>query len=286
MELEPQPQPQPAPSAEEAVPPAALEDREAAEATAMAEDALEPLLGLGQIEEVEVLVCICSYLAPKELGRLACVSASFGRKTAWQRSPPAAGESTEQRSVVEETAQRWVASRPANEQAWSAAMWPGCDWLRCMHKMIQVPHPAVLLVTGAGSPECNGYYEKCADIPATGTPADSHARRNLAFKTVYCKVDSAHPDAIVPDIRWNASRSAWMLCTTKGARSINRYINRGALGFMDPSGWQVFNAYDAALPGIAPAPSTVWLASDMSAIAPLMGTCDGHVQDLPAAYRR
>ena len=36
--------------------------------------------GLGDIEEVEVLLCICGFLRARALGRLACVSRCFGEK--------------------------------------------------------------------------------------------------------------------------------------------------------------------------------------------------------------
>ena len=56
-----------------------------------------------------------------ELGRLARVSASFGRKTGWQRCVVVLGGGTEQRSVIEETARPAVGGggwrRPAEEQA-------------------------------------------------------------------------------------------------------------------------------------------------------------------------
>ncbi len=93
------------------------------------EEAHQSDLGLGDIEEVELLVRICSFLAPKDLGRLARVSASFGRKTGWQRS--AVGGRMEQRSAVEETARRWVTARPAEEQVWS----PDGSWLWRMREI-------------------------------------------------------------------------------------------------------------------------------------------------------
>jgi hypothetical protein len=57
--------------------------------------------------EKELLVHICSFLdRPKDLGRLACATSAFGRKTAWERSMVDGG--AEQRSVVEESARRWA----------------------------------------------------------------------------------------------------------------------------------------------------------------------------------
>ena len=89
---------------------------------------------LGSIEEVEVLVRICSFLALKALGRLSCVSRIFGRKTSWKGNV-VDGDGTEQRSVVDETARRWVSACPDEEQA-AVMHWPG--WLRRMHE-IQMP---------------------------------------------------------------------------------------------------------------------------------------------------
>jgi hypothetical protein len=89
-------------------------------------------LGLGDIEEVDVLLRICGLLVPKDLGRLACVSASFGRKTAW---PHSAGEL---RSVVEETARLWMAARPAEEQA-RVKHWTNESWLRRMQVIVAPP---------------------------------------------------------------------------------------------------------------------------------------------------
>jgi len=44
----------------------------------------------------EVLVRICAFLLPRELGKLACASRSFGCATAWHAS-----SNSEMRSVVE-----------------------------------------------------------------------------------------------------------------------------------------------------------------------------------------
>jgi hypothetical protein len=208
--------------------------------------------GFGYIEELEIIVNICSSLDPKELGRLACVSASFKRRTAWR------GAVTEEvRSVVEETARRWVSMQPVEEQARATALWPG--WLRRMRE-IQVPFAAVLLVEGAGSAECNGYYAKRAEVPLTGSVhVDDSARRNLTGHQVYCKVGPGERPEIVSDIRWNASRSAWMICTTKGVRSNNRYISHARTLGAESATWQVFSAYDAGFPGVDPAPRVAWL---------------------------
>ncbi len=235
-------------STEEGTPP---EDSEAA-LPVHGHDLQATTAGFGNIEELEIIVRICSSLDPKELGRLACVSASFGLRTAWR------GAVTEEvRSVVEETARRWVSMQPIEEQARAAALWPG--WLRRMRE-IQVPFAAVLRVEGAGSTECNGYYAKRAEVPLTGSVhVDDMALRNLAGHQVYCKVGPGERPEIVSDIRWNASRSAWVICTTNGARSINRYICHATTLGVESATWQVFSAYDAALPGVDPAPRVVWL---------------------------
>lgn len=87
-------------------------------------------VGFGEIGEVEVLLNICRFLEPKDLGRLACVSASFGLcKADWQRS---AG--TAQLSVVEDAAHRWVLARPAVDQALVAHI---PSWLQRMDAMVR-----------------------------------------------------------------------------------------------------------------------------------------------------
>jgi len=100
---------------------------ESAPMLAPEQDEPKPLLAFGYIEVIELLAHICSFLASKDLGRLVCVSASFGRKTDWQRSEEGGG--TQQLSVMEEVARRWVAARPAEEQAWA----PDGSWLQRMH---------------------------------------------------------------------------------------------------------------------------------------------------------
>lgn len=50
--------------------------------------AIEPV-GLMDVQDVEALVHICSFLAPTDLARLACASSGFGRKLVWPRSPVA-----------------------------------------------------------------------------------------------------------------------------------------------------------------------------------------------------
>ena len=95
-------------------------------------DEPEPPLGLGDLEEPEILLHICSFLDPNDLGHLACVSASFGRKTAWPHS--AAGEPLEQHSVVEEMARRWMAARAAESEEQLQAR-VGVSWLRRMDRM-------------------------------------------------------------------------------------------------------------------------------------------------------
>ena len=92
--------------------------------------------GLGNIEEREILLRICGCLAPKELGRLACISRGFGCKTEWLHS--AVGgctDGSQTRSLVEEAARRWVLACPAADQAWAAEgpRRQGSGWLRRMH---------------------------------------------------------------------------------------------------------------------------------------------------------
>ena len=84
---------------------------------------------LGSIEEQEVLVAICAQLqSPQDLGRLACVSRAFGGPTQW------AGGGSESRSVVEESARRWVLARtPGAGSTRSEGEQRGRSWLWRMH---------------------------------------------------------------------------------------------------------------------------------------------------------
>ena len=74
-------------------------------------DEQQPLGGaFDELEEREVLLHICSFLAPRELGRLACVSRTFGGGSSG--TTPSAGL-----TLVEESARRWVLGRLRVESA-------------------------------------------------------------------------------------------------------------------------------------------------------------------------
>jgi ankyrin repeat protein len=64
-------------------------------------------LGLCDIEELEVLLRICDFLAPRDQANLACACRSFGGKVRWTESDTY----VETCSVVEQSARRWVRSR-------------------------------------------------------------------------------------------------------------------------------------------------------------------------------
>jgi hypothetical protein len=76
--------------------------------------------------DLEILLHACSFLTSRDLGRLACVSRSFGAQ-----STECAGEG-EQRSLVEEASRRWVLAHPLRKG--TARRWAGQGcWLRHMH---------------------------------------------------------------------------------------------------------------------------------------------------------
>jgi hypothetical protein len=144
-------------------------------------DAANKPIGLGDIEEVEVLVRICGCLKPKDLGRLACVSGSFGRTIGWQCSVVDGG-ATEQRSVVEETARRWVSACPVEDQV-TVVQWPG--WLRRMQELQRL---SVVFSCTAPAPtidEYESYYDDsrgvlCLRLSQRGTVATCYSHGTAA----------------------------------------------------------------------------------------------------------
>lgn len=66
-----------------------------------------PLLSLDDIEEVELLLRICSFLTPCDWRRLGRVSRHFGSKFEW---PISGGGAAGSRSVIQEMARRWSLS--------------------------------------------------------------------------------------------------------------------------------------------------------------------------------
>eukprot|EP01043_Picozoa_sp_COSAG02_P039401 COSAG02_NODE_3107_length_7352_cov_61.084930_6_plen_465_part_01 len=87
----------------------------------------------GDIKELEVIVRICGYLSsPKDLGHLACVSRGFGNKVLWS-SEGACEQLGSMRSVVEESARRWVLARWTHLDEDCTA--EGQSWLRQMQNV-------------------------------------------------------------------------------------------------------------------------------------------------------
>ena len=157
-------------------------------------DAAHAPLSLADLEESELLVRICSRLSTKDLGRLACVSAIFGRETAWSR-----GRGAEQRSVVEESARRWVVARSGEEQE-VVAQW-AC-WLRRMHE-IQTPtavfarsHPSIDLSEGgavATKPSDDGYSWEGQQHWEAWQERRARQARQVGSQTVTARVQGRHP---------------------------------------------------------------------------------------------
>eukprot|EP01047_Picozoa_sp_COSAG01_P077308 COSAG01_NODE_13877_length_1524_cov_1.363509_1_plen_294_part_00 len=97
---------------------------------------LAPSPSIGLVEDRELLLFICTFLQPRELGRLACVSRGFGCAAACVHDDvaPGAQGAPEMRSLVEETARRWVQGVAVQQRRWdsqTAHAWP--SWLRWMH---------------------------------------------------------------------------------------------------------------------------------------------------------
>jgi hypothetical protein len=90
--------------------------------------------GLGDIDEIELLVNICSNLEAKELGRLARVSRAFGQKV---KCSSDAGGPDLLRSVVEESARRWMLDhgQQATRMGWVSHL-PEEGWLRRKHEAL------------------------------------------------------------------------------------------------------------------------------------------------------
>lgn len=88
---------------------------------------------LDAVEELEVRLCICLHLTPRELGRLAIASRCFGGRIDWL----SAAGTTVTHSVASEAARRRLATYPATEQA-RVTQWLGEGWLRRLHE-VQTP---------------------------------------------------------------------------------------------------------------------------------------------------
>eukprot|EP01043_Picozoa_sp_COSAG02_P050790 COSAG02_NODE_5266_length_4485_cov_2.297538_1_plen_195_part_00 len=101
----------------------------------------ERMLTLSDIDEHEVLVRICSFLTPKDLGRLASVARCFSQQVKWLRKPGITEQqqaSFEMRSVIEESSRRWVMSVGAEEHAQMTQSQPqtATTWLQRKHSVM------------------------------------------------------------------------------------------------------------------------------------------------------
>ncbi len=107
----------------------------------------QKILRLGDIEELEVLLAICGFLLPKELAKLACVSRCFGRRIAWAADD---GTEPEWRSIVEESARRWVLEHQG-AWVWDVAQGEDKSWMYRMQDVLGWPasfadaHPDIVL---------------------------------------------------------------------------------------------------------------------------------------------
>jgi hypothetical protein len=122
-------------------------------------------LGLDGLER-EMLLGICSFLAPRDLGRLACVSRLFGRPCIDDDGEAAsgaeAGAGQAATAVVDEAARRWIATCTEQERGWvprrGQESWLGLMWevqsLRCgavfgrWHEMITLSEGEALATRG------------------------------------------------------------------------------------------------------------------------------------------
>lgn len=99
------------------------------------------LTGMGDIvTDVEMLVNICGFLEPKDLGRAACVSHLFGGKINWACGG-VVHQANAPRTVVEESARRWVLA--SLDEACTQITEPeseGDSWLRRMHFCSRAQH--------------------------------------------------------------------------------------------------------------------------------------------------
>ena len=118
-----------------------LEPSPAPESSPKPEPKSKRMLTLSDIDEDEVLVRICSFLTPKDLGRLASVARCFSQKVKWRRNSGNTDQqkaSFEMRSVIEESSRRWVMAVGAEEHAQTTQSQPQTPetWLQRKHSTI------------------------------------------------------------------------------------------------------------------------------------------------------
>ena len=90
---------------------------------------------------LELLLRICSFLAPADLGALASVSRQFGSASTT--------DDPDRQSLVMEVARRWLQARPAYQLGWIAHL-SRASWLQQMQQVWALQAPLIFSRAGEG----------------------------------------------------------------------------------------------------------------------------------------
>jgi hypothetical protein len=194
------------------------------------------MLRLGDIEELEVLLAICVFLVPKELANLACVSRCFGKHIAWAADE---GIEPEWRSVVEESARRWVLE---HQSVW-ASSWPAAhsevkSWMHQMQDIVGWPvsfadahpdfvlseHGAVATLSDSTGEEADGGLRTAAGrrVMGEGLHYAVFTLLNHSSFGVYIGVVSDNCD-----VRGGAPNLFWIMQGTRFFHTASTYTEDG-----------------------------------------------------------